>query len=77
MYLGREKRPLTTKWGEFKTIIGDREVAMLEEEFDQYMDVLGEQGWELVSCTPIAVWWQSDYRGMTTRINYVFKRPKP
>jgi len=41
-------------------------------EFDNYMNTLGEQGWELVSVTPIT----EATVGITNDIRYYFKRQK-
>ena len=70
----REKPRFTPRWSEFKTQIDGKEMAL--DAFEQYMQTLGEQGWELVTAIPVAARWETSWLGMTTSIRFIFKRPK-
>ncbi len=68
--LWREKPRFANEWTDFKATVGNRDLTI--EQFDSYMQTLGDQGWELVFNTPIAFY----DGGMTTSMHIVFKRPK-
>jgi hypothetical protein len=62
------------EWTEFHAMIEGKQANPLVVW--QHLQALGEQGWELVSVTPIAYQPGRDYGGMTTQLEYMFKRPK-
>ena len=68
----RDKPRMSSTWTYFKLING-KEYG--KDEFANYLQKLGEDGWELVSAVPIA-YSSSSWIGMTTDILYTFKRPK-
>lgn len=45
-------------------------------DFDERLNALGEQGWELVSAFPESSRYGSTSQGTTTSIKLIFKRPK-
>ena len=69
-YVKRELKWEMQKW-EYKTISTGS-----EEWIPANLDVLGQQGWELVAIVPIARDKQTD-SGATIQLIYAFKRPKP
>lgn len=44
------------------------------DDFDLHK--MGEEGWELVSAYPVSNIQAQGFAGLTTMVNYVFKRPK-
>lgn len=46
------------------------------EEINRNLSSLGEQGWELVSAYPLAHLAGLGYSGVTSRVVFIFKRPK-
>jgi hypothetical protein len=62
------------EWTEFHATIEGKQVNRIVVR--EHLQMLGEQGWELVSVTPIAYQPGRDYGGMTTLLQYTFKRPK-
>jgi len=68
--LDREKPQFRTNFSNFVAEISGKK--MTENEFFEYMDTLGENGWELVSTSSIAYY--QDFSGMTSNIYYYFKR---
>lgn len=43
---------------------------------DWDLDELGKQGWELVGIVPLASWAGEAYAGVTSEVDFIFKRPK-
>ena len=68
----REKPAMSSKWTDFKLKISGKELS--RKDFDQYMQTLGDEGWELVSAYPLTYWW--DTNGFSDELNFIFKRPK-
>ena len=69
-YVKHELKWEKQKW-EYKTISTGS-----EEWIPANLDVLGQQGWELVAIVPIARDKQT-HSGATIQLIYAFKRPKP
>lgn len=66
------------KW-EYKVIRRTRQIKLLKEvkwdiDVEELLPSLGEEGWELVSVSPVAS--DYNYHGFTTAETWVFKRPK-
>lgn len=73
IWLERVKPYTSSKWSGFTATINNIPSSL--QEFEDYMQVLGNQGWELVTTVPVAYEARDDARGMTTMLVYIFKRP--